>query len=109
MEKTMLRLTSQTHCEVLEADHDDPSKGFFDDGQKTEISFSADGDFGEIKKTETPLKRRSRAHKKVKSSQVAYMIQPTPRKGYSAVLLPLPSELEPETISWICSCHGDSH
>ena len=30
----------------------------FADAQKTEISVSADGDFGEMKKTETPSKRR---------------------------------------------------
>ena len=29
-----------------------PSKEFFNDGQKTEISISSDGDFGEMKKTE---------------------------------------------------------
>ena len=52
------QLGSQTLCKLLEADHDDPSKDFFDDGQKTEISISADGDFGEMKKTETPSKRR---------------------------------------------------
>ena len=34
------------------------AKLFFDDGQKTEISISADGDFGDMKKTETPSKRR---------------------------------------------------
>ena len=33
----------------LDVDHDDPSKDFFDDGQKTENSISADGNFGEMK------------------------------------------------------------
>ena len=43
----------QPLCKRLDANRDDPSKDFFDDGQKTEISISADGDFGEMKKTET--------------------------------------------------------
>ena len=42
----------------IEADHDDQSKNIFDDGQKTEMSISADGDFCVLKKTETPSKRR---------------------------------------------------
>ena len=32
------------------------AKKFVDDGQKPEISISAEGDFGEMKKTETPSK-----------------------------------------------------
>ena len=32
-----LQLGSQTICRLLDADHDDTSKDFFDDGQKTEI------------------------------------------------------------------------
>ena len=39
------QLGSQTLCKRLEAGHDDPSKDFFDDGQKTEISISAGGRF----------------------------------------------------------------
>ena len=53
-----LQLRSQTLCKLLDADHDDPRNDFFDDVKKTEISVSADGDFGEMKKTETPSKRR---------------------------------------------------
>ena len=43
----------------LEADHDDPSKKNVDDVQKTEISISADGHFGDMKKalTRDPSKR----------------------------------------------------
>ena len=54
----ILQLGSQTLCRLLDADHDDPCKDFCDDGQKTEIAISADGDFGEMKKMETPSKRR---------------------------------------------------
>ena len=43
---------------VLDADHDDPCKYFFHDGQKIEISIFADGDFGEMKNMETLSKRR---------------------------------------------------
>ena len=35
-----LQLGSQTLCKILDPDTDDPSKYFFDDGQKTEISIS---------------------------------------------------------------------
>ena len=52
------QLGSNTLCKLLEADHDDQSNDFFDDSQKTEICISADGDFGEMKKTETPSKIR---------------------------------------------------
>ena len=34
---------------LLDVDDDDPSKDFFDDGQKTKNSISADGNFGEMK------------------------------------------------------------
>ena len=54
----ILQLGSQTLCRLLDADRDDPCKDFFDDGQKTEIAISVDGDFGEMKKMETPSKRR---------------------------------------------------
>ena len=37
-------------CMRLDANHDDPSKYFLDDSQKTVFSISADGDFGEMKK-----------------------------------------------------------
>ena len=53
-----LQLGSQTPCKLLDADHDDTRKYFFDDDQKTEISISAAGCFGEMKKTETSSKRR---------------------------------------------------
>ena len=53
-----MELGSQTLCKLLDADHDDTRKYFFDGGQKTEISISATGYFGEMKKTETPSKRR---------------------------------------------------
>ena len=53
-----LQLGSQTLCKLLDADHDDTKKYFFDDGQKTEISISAAGYFGEMKNSETPSKRR---------------------------------------------------
>ena len=43
--------------------------GKFVDAQKTEISVSADGDFGEMKKTETPSKRR-RVDRYVKNNQI---------------------------------------
>ena len=52
------QLGSQTLCKLLDADHDDTMKYFFDDGQRKEISISAAGYFGEMKKTETPSKRR---------------------------------------------------
>ncbi len=45
---------SLTLCKLQEADHGDQRKDFFDDGQKTEISISADGDFCVMKKAETP-------------------------------------------------------
>ena len=48
-----LQLGSQTLCKLLDADHEDTSKYFYDDGQKTEISISADGYFGEMKNTES--------------------------------------------------------
>ena len=53
-----LQLGSQTLCKLLDADHDDTRKYFFDDGQKTEISISAAGYFGEMKNTETASERR---------------------------------------------------
>ena len=53
-----LQLGTQTLCKLLDADHDDMRKYFFDDGQKMEISISAAEYFGEMKKTETPSKRR---------------------------------------------------
>ena len=53
-----LQLVGQTLCKLLDADHDDTKKYFFDDGQKTEILISAAGYFSEMKKMETPSKRR---------------------------------------------------
>ena len=53
-----LQLGSQTLCKLPHADHDDTRKYFFDDGQKTEISISAAGYFGEMKMAETPSKIR---------------------------------------------------
>ena len=47
------QLGSQTLCKRVDADHDDTSKHFFDDGQMSDISISADGYFGEMKKTES--------------------------------------------------------
>ena len=47
------QLGSQTLCKLLDADHDDPSNDIFDNGQNTEISICAHGDFGEMKKTES--------------------------------------------------------
>ena len=51
-----LQLENQKLRKLIEAGHDDPSK---DDVQKTEILISADGDFGEMKNTGTPSKRRT--------------------------------------------------
>ena len=51
------QLGSHTLRKLLDADNDVPSNDFFDDGHTTEISISADGYFGEMKKTETPSKR----------------------------------------------------
>ena len=48
-----LQLGRQTLYKLL----DDTRKYFFDDGQKTEISISAAGYFGEMKNTETPSKK----------------------------------------------------
>ena len=62
MEKTMSTFDPSARkpklCKILDADHDDTRKYVFDDGQKTEILISAAGYFGEMKKTETPSKRR---------------------------------------------------
>ena len=60
MEKNMsaFQLGSQTPCKHLEADHDDPSTDCFDDSQNMEISVTADGYSGEMKKRETPSKSR---------------------------------------------------
>ena len=52
-----LQLGSQMLCKLLDADHDNTRKYFFDYGQKTEISISEAGYFGEMKKTETPSTR----------------------------------------------------
>ena len=52
-----LQFGSQTLCKLLDADHDDTRKYFFDDGEKTEISISAAGYFSDMKKMETPSKR----------------------------------------------------
>ena len=69
-----LQFGSQTLCKVLDADHDDTRKYCFDDGQKTEISISAAGYFGEMKKTETPVQ-------KTKSWQVCYCDCRSPQRS----------------------------
>ena len=53
-----LSIRSQTYCKPLEADHDDSRKYFFDDGQKTEISISADRDFGVMKKDRDSVRKK---------------------------------------------------
>ena len=45
-----LQLGSQTLCKLLDADHDGTRKYFVDDGQKTDISISAAGYFGDMKR-----------------------------------------------------------
>ena len=57
-----LQLGNQMLCKLLDVDHDDPSKDFFDDVQNTELSVSADGDSGEIKKTGYPVQKTDSWH-----------------------------------------------
>ena len=52
-------LEAKRSVKLLDADLDDPSKDFLDDGQKTEISIFADWDFGETKDGDSVQKTES--------------------------------------------------